>query len=216
MLGSPHLIATSSDFCIHDKLPESDHLLISITIICNRIHGTSNSHVLSPQQWAAHCKYQWSTTNLDDLKVALNDKESQWYRGKVIDAMVHLKSCDELARSINSYVTQAGDRTLKKKTTLKPIMQRKFPVWYDNECRRLRGEAIKAGERATSDHEFRELRDKSRAYKSLKQRKTREYRRAAVVRIEQAYHWSGKHVEDHILNCKLHGPPQYPFSGSFL
>ena len=52
----------------------------------------------------------------------------------------------------------------------------------------MRGEAIKAGERATSDHEFRELRDKSRAYKSLKQRKTREYRRAAVARIEQAYH----------------------------
>ena len=86
--------------------------------------------------------------------MALNDEESQWYRGKVIEAFVHLKSCDELARSINSYVTQAADRTFKKKT------QRKCPIWYDIECRRLRGETIKAGERATSDHEFRELRDK--------------------------------------------------------
>ena len=162
MLRSPYLFATSSDFCKHDKFPKSDHLPISITVICNRIHGTSNSRIWSPQQWAAHFKYQWSTIKLDELKVVLNDKESQWYRGKVIDAFIYLKSCDELNRSINSYVTQVADRTFKNKT-LKPIMQRKCPVWYDNECRRLRGEAIKAGERATSDHEFRELRDKSRA-----------------------------------------------------
>ena len=87
---------------------------------------------------------------------------------------------------LTEYITQAADRVFEKKV-VKPSKSRKSPGWYDKECRQLRGEAVKAGERTISDGDIRDLLQKSQAYKACKQRKTRQYRRNAILEIEETY-----------------------------
>ena len=69
----------------------------------------------------------------------------------------------------------------------KSLTSRKGPGWYDSECRQLRSEAIRAGERVETDIDYHNLLEKSRSYKACKQRKSREYRRNAVNEIGKAY-----------------------------
>ena len=65
-------------------------------------------------------------------------------------------SCDNLAEFLNSYVTQAADRTFEK---LRPgkLKHSNSQALYDQECRLLRSKAIKAEERASTKHDFQEL-----------------------------------------------------------
>ena len=58
------------------------------------------------------------------------------------------------------YITQAADRLFEEKNTAKPLTSRRGPGWYDNECRQLRSEAIKASERTITDCERRILIEK--------------------------------------------------------
>ena len=108
-------------------------------------------------------------------------------RRHVEDAIINMRPANELAIALNKYITQAADRTLGKKVS-KAAHKKNFVPWYDNECRYLRNESIKAGERAVSNRDFQDLVEKSRTYKACKQRKWRQYRRETITKIENAYH----------------------------
>ena len=108
-------------------------------------------------------------------------------RRHVEDAIINMRPANELAIALNRYITQAADRTLVKKVS-KAVHKNNFAPWYDNECRYLRSESIKAGERAVSNRDFQDLVEKSRSYKACKQRKLRQYRRESITKIENAYH----------------------------
>ena len=117
---------------------------------------------------------------------ALVDCQSQVYRQDILNQMVLMNSCNDLAESLNCYITQAADRTFEKIRPRK-LKHNNSPAWYDHECRLLRSEAIRAGERASTNHDFNDLYSKSRAYKACKQRKIRQFRRNTLARIENAF-----------------------------
>ena len=116
--------------------------------------------------------------------------------------MVSMNFCKDLAESLNEFIKQAADRTFDK------IKRRNSkdcngPVWYDHECRELRSEAIKAGEPASTEYDFQNLINKSKAYKACKQRKIRQFRRCIMTKIENA----NKEGHGNIWNVLKHNSP---------
>ena len=78
-------------------------------------------------------------------------------RNNVLESFIYMTTSNEIAMRLTEYITQAADRVFEKKV-VKPSKSRKSPEWYDKECRQLRGEAVKAGERTISDGDIREIR----------------------------------------------------------
>ena len=186
MIGSPELFAISSDFIVHDKFPESDHVPLPIVINCRLKCDIPRKGRTHKPMWTRHHRCRWSPLNVRELKNILNDEISMPFREQIFKSFINMKSSNDLAICLTNYITQAADRLFERNTS-KPLTSKRGPGWYDNECRQLRSEAIKAGERVITDCDHRMLIEKSRAYKACKQRKSREYRRYAVNKIDEAY-----------------------------
>lgn len=182
---TPALVDFISEFSIGKKFPESDHLPLSMSIKCRLPSETTCRETLN-NNWVPYDKYKWSHDLMHIFQSALSDSQSRVYYQDILNQMISMNSCNDLAESLNYYVTQAADRTFEK-IRPKNSKHNNRPAWYDLECRLLRSEAIKAGERASTNHELRELSSKSRAYKACKQRKIRHLRRNIISRIENAF-----------------------------
>ena len=93
---------------------------------------------------------------------------------------------DTVARKLDQYISQACKRTFEQNKYMNK-RNRKFPVWYDAECRNKRSLAIKAGERVTNAFEKGQQDMACREYRACKQRKERGYYRNCVNDIKIAY-----------------------------
>ena len=92
-------------------------------------------------------------------------------------SIANLKGIDIATSNFYNYINQACQRIFD----LKEITVRKRhgvrPAWYDQECRRKRAEAVKAGERAITDAQISNLMDICGEYRALKQNKLRCFRK---------------------------------------
>ena len=67
MIGSPELFAISSDFTVHDKFPESDHVPLSIAINCRLSEDKPRKDRTNTNMWTKHYRYKWSPIALREL-----------------------------------------------------------------------------------------------------------------------------------------------------
>ena len=182
---SPTLVDLMSEFSVSHKIPESDHLPLSVSISC-RLSSNEPYPKTTENNWVPYDKYTWSHDQMHIFQSALLDCQSQVYYQDILNQMALMNSCDNSAESLNSYITQAADRTFEKVRPGK-LKHNNSPAWYDQGCRSLRSKAIKAGEKASTKHDFQELFTKSRTYKACKQRKMRQFRRHTITKIENAF-----------------------------
>ena len=134
--------------------------------------------------WVSYDKYKWSPSNLNDIREVLCDHQSSSYRSRMINALVCHTDNNEVARTFDNCIHQAFERACVK---VKASVGRKSkgPKWYDQELRLKRSQAINAGENTCSGQG--DLLAHCREYRSLKQRKQREYKRKCLHDIELAY-----------------------------
>ena len=124
--------------------------------------------------WDSQLKSQWTQNELPNIKLALCDEIAICHRNKIKDALVDRKCTNSIASAFNSYIEQACKRTCPVKTT-HGTRKARGPRWYDRECRNKRSQAIKAGERAVTNEELTNLKEKCNEYRACKQRKKRAF-----------------------------------------
>ena len=163
MVGSPQLFAVTSNFHIHGKFAESDHAHYQSLLIPNGIkmnlatrlpmliRGLNIVNINGRCLILKNLKGPWLTISLPCHEIA------PWRL-----SYIYMRTSNEIAVGLTEYIMQAADRAFEKQVA-KPSKTRKCPGWYDKECRQLRGEAVKAGERAASGDDVRNLLQKSRA-----------------------------------------------------
>ena len=110
---TPQLFGLVVGLSIDDKVPESDHLPMSISIKCHLLLEENCSKDISGK-WTPYEKYKWSHTSMHGAKCALLDYQSQVYYQCVLDQIVSMNSCNDLAEFLNEYIKQAADRTFHK------------------------------------------------------------------------------------------------------
>ena len=103
----------------------------------------------------------------------------------IYDALADLRGTNEIATTDNDLITQAADRAFRVTWGVRGS-RCMAPRWYDAECRRLRSQAVKAGENLASEHDKANLTAICRQYKSFKQKKKRSYRNDNIRIIEQS------------------------------
>ena len=143
--------------------------------------------VICARVWEAGYNFNWSKPGLELLRQTLQDMKSKIYYDDVIDSFALMKPCNNLAIAFNNFILQAADRSLEKRK-INTGHIRSSPAWYDKECRDLRSESLRAGERAVTTEDFHELYEKSRNYKACKQRKKRQHKNNIISNLEYAYH----------------------------
>ena len=183
VIATPKLFDQITHFQIHDKLPESDHLPLIFKIKCNGTHP--GQYHLVDSDWKPQKGYCWSTPDLDNLKTILDDDISNSYVMNIYDALADLMGTNEIATTVNDLITQAADRAFRVTWGVRGS-RCMAPRWYDAECRRLRSQAVKAGENLASEHDKANLTAIFRQYKSFKQKKKRSYRNDNIRIIEQS------------------------------
>ena len=168
VIATPKLFDQITHFQIHDKLPESDRVPLIFKIMCNGTHPGQDHLVDS--DWKPKKRYCWSTPDLDNLKTILDDDISNSYVMNIYDALADLRGTNEIATTVNDLITQAADRAFRVTWGVRGS-RCMAPRWYDAECRRLRSQAVKAGENLASEHDKANLTAICRQYKSFKQNK---------------------------------------------
>ena len=124
----------------------------------------------------------------------MGDKLSMAYLSEVRKSLVGLQETNDVAQAVSVLITQAADRAFPVSRG-RTQFQIKSPLWYDAECRHLRGLAIRAGERLThaiDDND--ELIDECRQYRARKQRKRDLFGIAKLPRLKT-------HVTGTLMKC---------------
>ena len=169
LIVTPDLFDDVGQFQVSNKFPESDHLPISFSLKNTLIMTKDTDSEVSG--WEPTKRYKWSPSQLDYLKTIMEDKLSMAYLSEVRKSLAGLQETNDVAQAVSALIIQAADRAFpfsRGRTQFQIIS----PLWYDAECRHLRGLAIRAGERLTHaiDDNF-EIIDECRQYRACKQRK---------------------------------------------
>ena len=116
MIGSPQVFAVASNFSIHGKFPESDHVPLYISINSKRCKNNFRDKTAYADAWTKHCQYKWSLSNIEEFKKALTDEKSATSRNNVLESFIYMTTSKEIAVRLTEYITQAADRVFEKKS----------------------------------------------------------------------------------------------------
>ena len=184
VLCTPNSHAIIKNFYVGDKLPESDHLPLQLVLKTGKsmdkilVQGTNPS-------WSPIYKYIWRKEDLPILKTNIKDDESIMFRDLFRTSIYELTDVHNVTRLFSEYVDQACTRTFSiKKVNIK---QSKKPDWFDGECASKRGEMKSANRIIDSQEKEDSIKDLCKEYRSMKQRKTRQYQRDCTVKLESAF-----------------------------
>ena len=186
-VGSPSVFDMVTNFCVQTKFPESDHRPIECSLRCIVTSDYHNINVPTAADWLPCVKYVWCHEDLNTIRSVLGDAQSQKHRSAIVDAVVSKSSSDHLARAFDNYIHQALERSCAPRVPNMIGRSRKGPKWYDRELRLKRSLAIRAGESVYDGTGSGDLLTHCREYRSMKQRKQREYKRKCLENIEYAY-----------------------------
>ena len=184
MICNPDLFSQITHFGIEQKVPESDHCGLSISIKSDKSikYNTPNNR----PDWIHHKKYLWSTSDLQTLKHVLCDNQSSQYRQNLINALVELEDTNHIASRFNDYVTQAVDRVCRISTPANRVKRNGAP-WFDKVCREKRSLAIQAGHRVECAKDRQIQIEACRDYRAHKQRRQRQHYKNCVLKITDTY-----------------------------
>ena len=183
VIGSPEMFDMILDFEVGKKVTESDHMPLTFSLMCDIDNAEQSRTCIN---WDSQLKYQWTQNELPNIKLALCDEIAICHRNKIKDALADRKCTNSIAFAFNSYIEQACKRTCPVKTT-HGTRKARGPRWYDRECRNKRSQAIKAGERAATNEELTNLKEKCNEYRACKQRKKRAFKNSCINEIETAF-----------------------------
>ena len=147
VMANPRLFKSFESFTIHGKLPESDHLPISFSIQC--LPQTKERHTsagIIPNEWQPQTKFLSCESDLTTIKHAFTDSDGQSALKNFNDSLADLGETNQVALALNNYISQTIARVCRScRPKTKKI--KNGPRWFDNRCRQLRSEAVRAGER---------------------------------------------------------------------
>ena len=118
-VGSARLFHTMSDFKIHDRFPESDHKLVSISLE-TQMHASTVDCSTNNVQWTPIYKYTWEKGDLLEFAKNLSDDISLTYCNKLFDLIAELKPVETVALAYGQILTQALKRTCEYKKAKPP------------------------------------------------------------------------------------------------
>ena len=101
MLATPLTFKSIEKFHIGDKLPESDHmpLLVSIPSVSKKC-STSN---YSKHMWERQSKYIWTPNELVKINNIIKDNESKAHLDEVYDSLVDTSDTNSVALALTRY-----------------------------------------------------------------------------------------------------------------
>ena len=186
VLGTPKLFSVVCNFDILGKVPESDHRAIAFSLKCKSKVAPLSKPRENTLDWGSYYNYNWTHNDLNNLSEIMIDPISDSFRKSFINSVIDQSDPEIIARRLDQYISQACKRTFRYKINTNK-QGRKYPAWYDAECRDKRSLAIKAGERVTNATEKEQQDAACREYRACKQRKERVYYRKCVNDIKTAY-----------------------------
>ena len=186
LLTTPTTFTMIRDFCIHNKVPESDHLPISFSMAYK---GESENKSRSEEctTWHSHYKYMWDKSSLENLVPTLKDDISSKYYECYKASIVNLDNTNDVASKFSTYFNQACQRLFDVKSTKVNRHNHTRPRWFDAECRAKRTEAIKAGERVITKDDETNLLQSCGEYRAIKQKKQRIFEQLCIQKIEDTF-----------------------------
>ena len=183
LLTTPPTFAMIRDFCIHNKVPESD---ISFSMAYK---GESENKSRSEEctTWHSHYKYMWDKSSLQNLMPTLKDDISSKYCECYKASIVNLDNTNDVASKFSTYFNQACQRLFDGKSTKVNRHNHTRPWWFDAKCRAKRTEAIKAGERVITKDDETNLLQSCREYRAIKQKKQRIFEQSCIQKIKDTF-----------------------------
>ena len=171
-IASLHVYKMITNFSISNKFPESDHLPISISLKTNQVFAPDalKSKEVGTSNWYSTYKYIWTKKDIHQISSVLEDTISKNYRNVFIDSVCQLNKVENVSRAFNNYMTQAFDRIFEKRR-VKDKCRPRGPAWFDNECKRMRNQALQAGKNMQYDDNNASANTACREYRRIKQYK---------------------------------------------
>ena len=187
MLSSLSLLDIIENFTVQNKLPESDHLALEITINCQAVLKYNLDDIQNIRNgWSEQYKYIWNKVELEKLKPILHDNISLDYINEFRKSIVNLETTDEVAGHFDNFINQACQRLFPLKKC-KPGKKVTNTTWFDKECKELRSLAVKSGERIETEFDRVNQHKACARYKACKQRKKRKHRENCIAEINNIF-----------------------------
>ena len=149
-------------FKVLDKVPESDHRPLSISLSIN--YHCHNDKQIEEPEWQVTHKYIWHRDSLSQLPRIMCDERSQLFHDDLCDSISHLCDIDIVAGKLDLYISQACERAFSRTSCVRK--HKKGPAWFDSECRL---------KRVTNIEQRQRQQDACRRYGACKQKKQRIY-----------------------------------------
>ena len=108
IIGSPEVFDMIQEFEVGKKVPESDHLPLVFSLTCNIDETDQSRKCLN---WDTQWTYQWTQSELSNIKSALCDELSIYHHKKIEETLADLKCTNTVAAAVNSYIEQACKRS---------------------------------------------------------------------------------------------------------
>ena len=115
MLCNPDLFSQIIYFDIENKVPESDHCGLAISIKGNA--PIKDNAADNKSAWTCHKKYLWLTCDLQNLQVMMTDNQSLKFRQAVINSLVELEDTNTVASHFSDKQRVTWRQGIKREMT---------------------------------------------------------------------------------------------------
>ena len=148
VICSPNLFVKINEFYIPEKLTESDHLPLCMSLITDEPSNSASRNTHS--SWRPCYRYKWDFHSLENMKRNLMDNIPRPYIKGLYDSLADLRCTSVVAEALDEYIMQACNRACTLKYTRPPGKKRPSP-WYDEKCKTKRAQAIRACHHVVTD-----------------------------------------------------------------
>ena len=165
-------------FSVGVKLPESDHCLLSFQI------AVTEKIILNKEIGTDISRYKWETEDLTKIANKFLEPNLINLKSKLNEKISEMADVDEITDIWLDFFTTTTDQVCTRKVS-KYTNRKPKAAWRDNECLTLRKKVI---EESSSE----EKHGLSKKYKTMKQKKKREYKIKIMNNLEDACGRNGK------------------------
>ena len=127
-IGSPVIFNQVNFFKVLDKVPESDHRPLSISLSIN--YHCHNDKQIEEPEWQVTHKYIWHRDSLSQLPRIMCDERSQLFHDDLCDSISNLCNIDIVAGKLDLYISQACERAFSRTSCVRKNKKRTGLVWF--------------------------------------------------------------------------------------
>ena len=138
MIASAKTFKQIDFFKVHPKLPESDHLPLIFTVKCKRYSGKDKEYISNElNSYEPLQKIKWQASDLDEIKMALQDEISMRHLNIFYGYMCELQNPSKVGLALTDYIKQAIIRVCPSSNYHVKSKRRNCPSWFDTDLRLL-------------------------------------------------------------------------------